>query len=97
MTKRFFIALILIEIFLAVVVGMGTCLLRMDLVRAINAAVENPSDATRAELSRQQVISLSYNIGFAGIIFFVLVTPTYLAYRSSGEHHAAGGFGRQKE
>jgi hypothetical protein len=84
MSRHFFIALLIIELLIAVAIGGGACILRLDQQKAFRAMRENPSEVAKAEWKRQQGITRWHNAALSGIIFVMLATPTYLVYKRVG-------------
>jgi len=54
------------------------CLLRRDVLHALNAWSRNPTPEARAELERQRRISEVYRVGFSIAAFGVMAAATLL-------------------
>lgn len=87
MSKKFLIGLLIGEFLVVFAIGSGgVCLLRRDEQIAFRNWFDHPSDATQAEVARQQEITRGYNLAFAGILFLVMVVPTGFIYWRNTEH-----------
>jgi len=64
------------EFFVAIWFASETCILRLDLTRAMYAAKERPSPETFVELERQRRISEGVQFALGAGVFAVLALPT---------------------
>jgi len=76
MKMRLTIILVLELIVAVLMVGAGVHLDRLDTQKAFNAWGRNPTQETRAELDRQQRITVLYNWVFLVALFGVMAVPT---------------------
>jgi hypothetical protein len=58
-----------VELAIASVLGLGTCILRHDERQAFRAWMRDPTPATRAVLDKEKAITFRHNIGLAVILF----------------------------